>query len=536
MIKRIYIKNFAIIEETNIEFKSGLNIITGQTGAGKTLIVKAIQCLLGKRFSSEMLGPFGDRLIIEGEFNHGSQCLIRRMYDSSGKSRSFINDEPVTRKKIITKSHEIIDLHGQHEHQNLLDKKLHIDYLDLFTEDKALLDRIKSRFIKMEELKVKIEKLKIEKNKNHEMEKLHEFQLNELSQIPLSPDYEKEIMKKHEYINNLVDINEHVDVAMMNIENDSDSILKKLNTVAMQLEFISKYESNFSEYNNIISGNIIEIQDLYDKLNDFSTKLLIDSDEVLDINSKVEYLQMLKRKYGGTTESVLEYYDTLKKNNDFNKTSSSIISKLEQELDLLKNQYIDCAKKLSSIRKKNSKILEDCINENLKTLEMSNASFKIKLSSENHNISINGIDDCEFYISTNSGCELEPLSKIVSGGEVSRIMLAIKISLNEKDLVPSLLFDEIDTGISGIIAEKVGRIIEKLSLNQQIICISHLSQIASKGSHHFNVSKHEDNGSIKVEIKKLNQKERINEIASLISGEDISRAGYEQAEILLNNG
>ena len=536
MIKSIYIKNFAIIKEANIQFKSGLNIITGQTGAGKTLIVKAIQCLLGKRFSSEMLGPFGDRMIIEGEFNHNSQCLIRRIYDSSGKSRSFMNDEPVTRKDIINKSKEMIDLHGQHEHQNLLDKKLHIDYLDLFTGDQSLLDDVKCQYVKMEELQAKIEKLKIEKNKNHEMKTLHEFQLNELSQVPLSSDYENEIMKKHEYINNLVDINEKVDAAMATIENDSNSILKKLNTLAIQLEFISKYESDFSEYNNMISGNIIDIQDLYDKLNDFSTKLLIDSDEVLDINSKVEYLQMLKRKYGGTTESILEYYEKLRKNNDFNETSSNAIAKLEEKLDILKNQYINNAKKLSSIRKRNSKILEDCINKNLKELEMTNASFKIKLSSQNHNFGIKGIDDCEFYISTNSGYELEPLNKIASGGEVSRIMLGIKMSLNEKDLVPSLLFDEIDTGISGIIAEKVGRIIEKLSLDQQIICISHLSQIASKGSHHFNISKSEHNGSIKVEIKKLNQEERINEIASLISGEDISRAGYEQAEILLNNG
>ena len=147
MLLNLYIRNYALIEEVSINFEAGFSVISGETGAGKTLIVKAIQCLLGKRFSSEMLGPFGDRLIIEGEFNHGSQCLIRRMYDSSGKSRSFINDEPVRRKKIITKSHEIIDLHGQHEHQNLLDKKLHIDYLDLFTEDKVLLDRIKSLFI-----------------------------------------------------------------------------------------------------------------------------------------------------------------------------------------------------------------------------------------------------------------------------------------------------------------------------------------------------------------------------------------------------
>ena len=286
MIKSIYIKNFAIIEEASIEFKSGLNIITGQTGAGKTLIVKAIQCLLGKRFSSEMLGPFGNRMIIEGEFNQNSQCLIRRIYDSSGKSRSFINDEPVTRKDIINKSKEMIDLHGQHEHQNLLDKKLHIDYLDLFTGDQLLMDDVKCLFVKMEELQTKIEKLKIEKNKNYEMKTLHEFQLNELSQVPLSSDYENEIMKKHEYINNLVDINEQVDAAMVTIENDSNSILKKLNTLAIQLEFISKYESDFSEYNNMISGNIIDIQDLYDKLNDFSTKLLIDSDEVLDINSK----------------------------------------------------------------------------------------------------------------------------------------------------------------------------------------------------------------------------------------------------------
>jgi len=535
MIKNIYIKNFAIIDELLIEFKNGLNIITGETGSGKTLIIKAIQYILGKKFSSGMLGPHGNKIIIEGEFEHkGKNCIIRRIFDSTGRSRSFIDDEPIKQIDLIHKTREMLDMHGQHEHQRLLSSDSHIKYLDSFMSDESLIIDISSHYANIINLRNKLDEMEKERAKLIESQELHDLQYKELSQYPLSIDYYDKINKKHNLMNSLIEVKELSMTAMRFIEGDSTSIIEQSMQLIKILNLIGRYDNDFNKYSNIINSKIIDLQDLSNSLHKINSANTISKDESDEINDIFIFLQMLKRKYGGTIESVIDYRDQLMKNHGKKDDHASVIKEIEEKINKYKNKYLEKCKILSMNRKKHAKILEEKVNGTLKELGMLNSNFNIVLKYNDESFTINGMDECRFYLSSNAGHDPQPLDKIVSGGEMSRIMLAIKLAFQEKDLVSSLIFDEIDAGISGKIAEKVGLSMEELSTSQQVICITHLSQIASKGKCHVKIYKHEADGKVKVKVKSLDIKERVMEIASLISGELITESGYVQAKTLLS--
>ncbi len=524
----------AIINELKVEFEDGLNIITGKTGTGKSLIVQAIQLLLGKKFSPEILRTGSDTLIIDGEFKKGnSQTVIRRLYKNNGQSKSFINDEPVKQIDLIKTTRMLADLHGQHDHQNLLDSKTHLKYLDSFGSYKTELNKVEQLFQKRESCKNTLNKLIKQQQDLDDKGELYKFQLKELTLYPISIDFEKETTDKHNLLSKAEDIKLSLSNAGSLLEDGDSAVIKKLNTVMGELDKVSDYDEAILGLYKRIGSIRIDLEDLILEIQRVQEDIIINTDELERINEIISHIEMLKRKYGGSIVSVIEYRDKIIQSEKDSGNCKADIKKLENELENISKQLHICAEKVSQKRQKTATRLESIIKRNLDHLNMPDIQFKINLSTDLNNIQVTGLDTCEFFISTNIGEELRPVAKIASGGEISRIMLAIKMTLQAKDMVNTLIFDEIDAGISGSTAERVGETFEKLAESHQILCITHLSQIAGKGITHFKVDKNMKNNRIIVRMKKLSESERVREIASLISGRKITESSRRQAKELL---
>ena len=537
MLHSLYIKNLAIIDEIRVDFQNGLNIITGETGSGKTLIIKAIKLLLGDRFSGEVLRTGANQMIIEGVFSkNGNATTIRRLYQTDGKSKTFINEEPVNLRKLLKVTRTLVDLHGQHEHQNLLDVNTHIHYLDAFGSCDTELVLFKNLYNKMQSCQNELNDIKKEQNLIEAKQELHNYQLKELTLHPLSEEYENKITKQHQLLSNAEKIKDTLSSAVSILDNGENCILAMMNQLNRYIEGIADHDDQLAEISKRINSNIIEIEDIVHIIHNIDEDVRFNNIELTDINEILSHLELLKRKYGGSMKSVTEYYHYIKTEKEKTEGINDEIDNLNKELNILQNKLFQEARCISKKRHANALKLEKSILDNLQQLNMLDIDFKIKILSDMNNMKESGIDICEFFISTNMGETLLPLSKIASGGEISRIMLAIKMSLQSQDIVSTLIFDEIDSGISGPVADQVGSIIENLSQTQQILCITHLSQIAGKGNHHYKVQKKIINYRNVAEIIKLTENDRVNEVASLISGKEITKASRQQAATLLEHG
>ena len=534
MLSSLYIKNLAIIDELNISFNEGLNIITGETGAGKSLIIKAIQLLMGRKFSPEILRTGSDTLVVEGNFNeHNNNTIIRRIYRENRQSKSFINEEPVTQKELLKTTRLLADLHGQHDHQNLLDSNTHLHYLDSYGSYDSILVKLKNTFQSVQECESKLDKLLLMQQKLREKSELYKFQLNELTQYPLSIEFEKEIVKKYNRLSMASEIQSSLSTVGMLLEEGDYAVINSLNKIINELEKVSEFDESILTIQKRTGENRIELEDMVLDIQRIKENISVHTDELEKVNDIIAHIEMLKRKHGGSIESVIEYRDSIIQAELESGGCKAEINNLENKFQDLKKELLENSTKISQYRKATAIKLEKTIKNNLKHLNMADTIFKINLISDPENIIETGMDSCEFFISTNIGEELRPVAKIASGGEISRIMLAIKMALQSKDIVNTLIFDEIDSGISGATAERIGETFEKLAESHQILCITHLSQIAGKGDTHFKVSKNIKGERIVVNVNKLTKTDRIGEIATLISGRKITESSRKQAEELL---
>ena len=534
MLTSLYIKNLAIIDELTISFSSGLNIITGETGAGKTLIIKAIQLLMGKKISPEILRTGCDTLIVEGNFITGTNStIIRRIYRDNKQSKSFVNDEPVTKKKLLKTTLLLADLHGQHDHQNLLDSNTHLSYLDSYGNYNLELNVVKKLYQDLNKCENKLQKLLLKRNELKEKSELHEFQLKELTEYPLSTEFEINQIKEYNRLSKASDIQSSLSTVSALLEGRDSAVINSLNTITHELENVSEFDDSILAIQKRMVSNRIDLEDLILDIQKAKDGIIINPDELEIINNIISHIEMLKRKYGGSINSVIEYRDSIIQTEIESGGCNAEIDLLVNEVQQLKTELLECSKAISKYRKSTGIKLEKTIKDSLKHLNMSDTNFKIQLNSDPENIIESGMDTCEFFISTNIGEELRPVAKIASGGEISRIMLAIKMALQSKDIVDTLIFDEIDSGISGATAERVGETFEKLAKSHQILCITHLSQIAGKGESHYKVSKKIKDDRIVVDINKLSKTNRIGEIATLISGRKVTESSRKQAKELL---
>ena len=532
MLQKIIIKNLAIINNAEIAFSDSLNIITGETGSGKSLIVNAIDLLLGAKFSKE---NFRDENEIEliGYFAFNNEKIeIKRIFNCSGNHKTFINNKQSTNYELKNITKNYIDMHSQYNQHSIFDKSIHIDYLDIFGNYSDLLDKLSQTFIDYEANRKKLLELKKEKNDIASKRELYDYQLSELNDIDLYEGVDYDISRDYDKMSNIESVKKTIKDVIGMLDGDESSLKKDIAKSIKLLSSLSDIDDEFDNFTKIFENIKIDIDELKYDMNLKKDEYVFDSEKFNALSDKLEKVQMIKRKYGGTIQSAISYKDKIEKYLGNVLDVDAKIDNLDKTVEKGRRDLNRLAEKVSNKRIANVPIFEKNINQILSQLNMEDAVFVINLA-RTDNVSEKGCDNCEFYIRTNKGSEIKPVVKIASGGEISRIMLAIKILMQNKVRKNTLIFDEIDLGVSGKAAENLGENLLKLGNETQVVCISHLPQVASKGDSHHKVFKKNNNNLTISKIVKLNSESRITEIAQMLSGKEITDNSIKQAKYLL---
>ena len=537
MITSLHIKNIGIIDEININLNEGLNVLTGETGAGKTLIIDALQIISGGRFSKEMIRRGENFSYVEmslylpnRNFEEDTVIVSREM-NLKGKNLCKINGRMVTVSELKEFMKNIIDIHGQNENQSILDSSTHIDLLDGFANEEIL--GIKNNYIKLYEEDLKIKRL-LNENYGDDKEKqrkldLLKYEVEEISSANLKVGEDEEIKKKRKLIISSEKIVNNLQEAELQI---SENVIENLNIAIRSMEKIESYKEDYSILVGELKNAYYELQEAARDISGHREEIYFDEEEQKEIEERVDLIHSLKRKYGNTIEEILDYKQKKIEEIEQIENLDTYILELKKKQKKLETEMKILAEKMHSIREKYINILETQINKELEDLEMKNAKFSVKfLEKENIEFNKNGIDKLEFMLQTNVGETAKPLVKIASGGEMSRIMLAIKNVLADVDKTPVLIFDEIDTGISGVAANSTGEKMKAISKNHQVICVTHQASIAAKGDYNYYICKEVKDNKTLTKIKLLTENEVIREIARISSG-DITEASINNAKEL----
>lgn len=522
MISTLHIKNIGIIDEIMIDFSKGFNILTGETGAGKTLIIGALGIVAGGRFSKEMIRKGENHSFVEVSIylpNHpkavDGNIIISREIFENGRNTCKINGRLVTVNELKEFMNNIINIHGQNDNQNLLNKENHIKYLDKFL-GKEFLSK-KNEYTELYNKYVDINR-KLKENYGDEKEKqrkldLLNYQVNEIKNASLKINEDEELEEQRNLIINAEKISKSLNEADMQINENA------LNSISIAIKNLEKIEDINIKYQKTLSSlksNYYDLQEIAIDLNHYNSDTSFEEKERDEIENRIDEINDLKRKYGNTIEEILNYKNEVEEEIDKIENLEEKNKELKTELTKITVELEKRAIELHETRQKYGIELETKINSELADLEMPNAKFKINI--ENTNFNKDGTDEIEFLITTNKGEDFKPLIKTASGGEMSRIMLAIKTVLSDVDEVPILIFDEIDTGISGKAGNAVGEKLKTISKNHQVIIVTHLASIAAKGDSNYYIYKEVEGDNTKTRIKNLNEQEVIEEIARIASG------------------
>ena len=522
MISTLHIKNIGIIDEIMIDFSKGFNILTGETGAGKTLIIGALGIVAGGRFSKEMIRKGENHSFVEVSIylpNHpkavDGNIIISREIFENGRNTCKINGRLVTVNELKEFMNKIINIHGQNDNQNLLNKENHIKYLDKFL-GKEFLNR-KNEYTELYNKYVDINR-KLKENYGDEKEKQRKldllyYQVNEIKNANLKINEDEELEEQRNLIVNAEKISKSLNEADMQINENA------LNSISIAIKNLEKIEDINIKYQKTLSSlksNYYDLQEIAIDLNHYNLDTSFEEEERDEIENRIDEINDLKRKYGNTIEEILNYKNEVEEEIDKIENLEEKNKELKTELTKITAELEKRSIELHQTRQKHGIELETKINSELVDLEMPNAKFKINI--ENTNFNKDGTDEIEFMITTNKGEDFKPLIKTASGGEMSRIMLAIKTVLSDVDEVPVLIFDEIDTGISGKAGNAVGEKLKTISKNHQVIIVTHLASIAAKGDSNYYIYKEVEGDNTKTRIKNLNEQEVIEEIARIASG------------------
>ena len=538
MISTLHIKNIGIIDDLVVNLNSGLNILTGETGAGKTLIIDSLQIATGGRFSKDMIRRGEECSFVElslylpeNDNSIDGNIIVSREIHSNGRNSCKVNGRLVTVNELKSFMKNLIDIHGQMDNQSILDQTMHIKYLDDFIGKK--IKTIKDEYLEYykEYCNVKSE---IKSNFGDEKEKqrkldLLRYQVNEIESASLKMGEDVGVENIRERMINSEKIRENLNEVNSEI---GDTTIDSVSNAIRALEKVEIIDNKYSETLNTLKGVYYDLQELSRDVKAFQDEMDFDEAEKQKIEERYDLIHDLKRKYGNSIEEILKYKEEISKEIEKIENSEEYIADLKKKLNKIIEKMKNLSDQINKIRREYAIELEKNINKELFELEMPNAKFKISIKKNDEEIFWeNGQDQVEFLISTNVGEEEKELIKIASGGEMSRIMLAIKNVLANVDEVPVMIFDEIDTGISGKAAKSVGEKLKQISKTHQVICITHQANIAAKGDYNYYISKRIDNGRTLTNIKQLNEEETIKEIARISSGE-YSKAALEHAKEL----
>ena len=538
MISTIQIKNIGIIDDLSINLENGFNVLTGETGAGKTLIIDSLGIICGNRFSKEMIRKGEEYSYVEAciylpenENSIDGNIIVSREVYANGRNSCKINGRLVTVNELKEFMKQIVDIHGQNDNQMLLDKASHIEYLDSFIGKEISL--IKTEYKNLYNTYNEI-KLELKNNYGDETEKqrkldLLKYQLNEIEEVNLKEREDERLEEQRKKIINSEKIIENIEIADNSLSNEA---VDNINSAIRALEKIENIDEIYSKKLTELKNIYYDIQEISRDISSMKDDVYFDEEERNEIEERLDVIFSLKRKYGNSIEEIIKYKENVKNEIYEIENVDEINEKLKTKLKETEDKMKLLSDKMNIIRNQKANELSEKINKELAELEMKNAKFIVKVEYNNeYKFNKNGLDEVEFLISTNVGEEEKPLIKIASGGEMSRIMLAIKSVLSEVDKMPTLIFDEIDTGISGVAAKSVGNKMKKISKNHQILCITHLANIAAQGTYNYYISKVIENNKTKTKVEKLNEEKTIKEIARIASG-DINEISIEHAKQL----
>ena len=542
MIGSMHIKNIGIIEDLTVDFNNGFNVLTGETGAGKTLIIDSLQIIAGGRFSKEMMRRGETNSFVElnlflpeNELCEDSNVVVTREIYDNGRNTCKINGRLVSVNELKEFMSNVIDIHGQNDNQVLMKKQEHIKYLDNFIGSEIL--KYKEEYLNLYEEYNSIKK-ELKKNYGDEKEKqrkldLLKYQLDEIENANLKPGEEENLNELHTTMKN----SEKICVNLINIEeNLSGNAIEGINEAIRSFEKIEDLNEKYSEKLVELKNIYYEIQELSRDVSDMNSDLIFDEEKRNEVEERLDLIFSLKRKYGNTIEEILEYKKNIEQEIFSIENCEEHNNILKEKLKKIEELMLQLCRKMNTLREKYAKVLNEKINKELADLEMPSAKFVTNIKYiEDGNYTENGLNDIEFLITTNVGDEPKSLIKIASGGEISRIMLAIKTVLADSDKVPVLIFDEIDTGISGKAAKSVGEKIKIISKKHQVLCVTHQPSIAAKGDYNYYINKKVKNEKTVTNIKLLNEDEVVREIARIASG-DITDISINHAKELRKAG
>ncbi len=560
MLEKLLIKNYLIIKEAELHFSKGLNILTGETGAGKSIILDALGLILGYRADYSIIKDDKRKLVIEGHFDFSGYksvlsflsekqlfiddenkgyVIIRRELNKKGVSRNFINDTPVNTTELRELGDLIIDIHSQNEHQSLLRKETHCEFLDNFIKDDILLNDYYNKYNDYKALIKKYESLLLKKNELIERKSYIDFQLKEINNVNPLPNEDDELETELHKMENSEDISLSLVNSMNYLYESENNVLSWLSLSIKEIKRAAKYDAGLEKIISLLEENYLSLKNSTDEIRDYINSINFDPQVIDKVRNRLGQITFLKKKYNLKVNELIQKALNLTEQLQQTENFDYEIEKLKTEQLSKRKELFEIAEKISKERIKASKSLEKKVNSYFKEVGLESAEFKSEInqtiSTENESFSFkkgnvvykitpNGIDEVEFLIKANKGSDFTPLRKTASGGEISRIMLSLKATLSGKDNIPILVFDEIDAGISGRVAGKVGKLLSELAKSHQIISITHLPQIAAMSDTHYYVSKKDINNETKAEIKSLNEEDIINEVARLLSGEIITEA------------
>ncbi len=550
MLKQLYIKNFTLIDELNISLYPGFSVITGETGAGKSIILGAIGLLLGNRADSKAIKAGRDRCVIEAHFDlsrYGMQkffddndidydaddTIIRRELTAAGKSRAFINDTPVPLTRMRELGEQLVDIHSQHQNLLLQKEDFQLNVVDIIAQDADQLKVYQKEYYAYRKAKELLEELKAEIAKNRENEEFMRFQHKELDDANLQEGELEQLEQEAETLSHSEDIKTALFEADNALSGEDDSILDKLKNATHQLENICDVYPSMADVAGRMQSSYIELKDIAQEISSSVDHVEFDPNRLDAINTRLDKLYTLQQKFHvETVTELIATRDRIAEQLSHIDNGDEDIEEKEKEVAALLAKAEKQAALLTSIRQKSAKAIEKEMKGRLIPLGIPNVRFEIAFAEKP--LSGNGADKVSFLFSANKSTQLQPVSQVASGGEIARVMLSLKAMISGAVKLPTIIFDEIDTGVSGKIAEKMADIMEEMGLqNRQVLSITHLPQIAAKGSHHYKVLKEEtENGTIS-HMKELNNQERIEEIAQMLSGSDITQAALANAKELL---
>ena len=550
MLQHLYIKNFTLIDELNIELHPGFSVITGETGAGKSIILGAIGLLLGQRADSKSIKQGADRCVIEAHFDlsrydlkpffdendieyDDHDTIIRRELTAAGKSRAFINDTPVALTMLKELGDQLMDVHSQHQNLLLNKQDFQLNVVDILANDSKELDIYRQSFVNYQQKTKELNQLREEIEHNRQNADFLQFQFEELEAAHLVESEQEELEQRSDTMSHAEDIKTALYEADNALNGDEYSVISLVKSAYNALNDISKVMPKTADLTERLDSCRIELKDIAEEVSQLLERTDFDPAELENINNRLDRLYELEKKYHAeSVEELIKQRESLKQQLSHIENSDEALNEKEKEVEQLRKQCAQHAETISKMRQATAQQMRSQLAQRLEALGMPHARFDISITQAE--LGKNGQDNVSFLFSANTSTPLQPVSQVASGGEIARVMLSLKAMISGAVKLPTIIFDEIDTGVSGKIAEKMAQIMQEMGRTErQVISITHLPQIAALGSHHYRVSKEETKNGTISHMTELTSEERITEIAQMLSGSDITQAAIDNAKQLL---